>query len=60
MVTYTTTVQQSGDEYYIELPQELWDSLGWKVGDTVEWTQADNNSWLIRKKDESSTLHNGL
>lgn len=60
MVKHTVTVQQSDEDYYIELPPEIWDELGWKVGDTVTWLDQGDGSWVIRKKDESSTLHNGL
>jgi hypothetical protein len=60
MVTHTLTVQQKDDDYFIELPPEVWDELGWTVGDTVTWTEQPNGSWHLRKKDEGSTLHNGL
>jgi bifunctional DNA-binding transcriptional regulator/antitoxin component of YhaV-PrlF toxin-antitoxin module len=60
VVKHTVTVQQSDEDYYIELPPEIWDELGWQVGDTVIWTDQKDGSWVIRKKDEGSTLHNGL
>jgi hypothetical protein len=60
VVKHIVTVQESDDDYYIELPPEVWDELGWHVGDVVTWTQQPDGSWHIRKKDESSTLHNGL
>lgn len=60
MVKHTLTVQQSGDDYYIELPPEVCEELGWVVGDVLIWAQHGDGSWLIRKKDESSTLYNGL
>lgn len=61
MVKYTLTVQQSDDDYYIELPPEIWDELGWVVGDVVVWTEQGDGSWhLKRKQDECSTVHNGL
>lgn len=38
-------------EPYIELPDELIDSLGWKEGDVVEWKDNGDKTWSIIKKD---------
>jgi len=39
-------------EYYIELPEELLDSLGWKIGDNLYWTDNKDGSWSIEKMEE--------
>lgn len=36
-------------EPYIELPDELISSLGWKEGDTVIWTDNHDGSWSLTK-----------
>ena len=46
---WTVAIQESDDDYYIELPPEVWDELGWTVGDTLTWTEQDEGSWSIRK-----------
>lgn len=61
MVIRQLTVQQGDDDdYYIELPPEVWDELGWTVGDTVVWTEQPDGSWHIRKQDECSVVHQRL
>ena len=47
---YTVVVEQDGDELILPLPQELLDELGWHIGDTLEWTKHDNDSWSVKKK----------
>lgn len=41
---------ENGDPY-IELPDELIASLGWKEGDVVEWKDNGDKTWSIIKKD---------
>jgi bifunctional DNA-binding transcriptional regulator/antitoxin component of YhaV-PrlF toxin-antitoxin module len=38
------------DEYILPIPEELADSLGWDVGDTLQWEYNDD-SILLRKAD---------
>lgn len=40
-------------EPYIELPDELIDSLGWKEGDTVHWKDNGDGTWSLSKKDKN-------
>ena len=37
--TYQTTVEynEDFDEYYVTIPDELIDRLGWEEGDVVDW-----------------------
>jgi len=44
--------QDESGEFYIELPPELLDQVGWSVGDTIEWSQHENttNTWVLSKK----------
>ena len=39
---YIVKVKENTDgEQYLEIPQDLLNSLGWKVGDEVEWEQIE-------------------
>jgi bifunctional DNA-binding transcriptional regulator/antitoxin component of YhaV-PrlF toxin-antitoxin module len=44
-------------EAYFQIPDELWDTLGWEIGDTITWEDMGNGSYTLRKQDASSTLH---
>lgn len=48
---YTSNVKVIDDEYYIDLPQDLLDSLGWKEGDTLLWYIDEHGGVFIKKKD---------
>lgn len=37
------------DEYYLVLPDQMMEKLGWEIGDTLVWTIHDNGSVGIRK-----------
>jgi len=56
MTTWTVTVEEAEDgsgDLVLPLPQELLDIQGWKEGDTLEWEQESDGSWIISKvKDE--------
>jgi uncharacterized membrane protein (UPF0127 family) len=39
----------------LEFPDDLMESAGWKVGDTVEWIDNKDGTWTLRKKDETSS-----
>lgn len=61
MTTYTVTIEidPSGEAYFL-IPDDIWDQTNWEIGDTIEWLNNGDGSWTLRKKDECSTLHNGL
>jgi len=59
MTTYTTKIEMDpSGEAYFQIPDELWDTLGWEIGDTITWEDMGNGSYTLRKSDASSTLHN--
>ena len=37
------------EEGVLIFPDELWNLTGWKEGDTVEFVDQDNGSFLLRK-----------
>jgi hypothetical protein len=39
----------NGDQF-IEIPQILMDSLGWKVGDEIIWTEQSDGTFKLTKK----------
>jgi hypothetical protein len=39
----------NGDQY-IDLPQEILDRLGWKVGDEIEWKEDEHGAYVAIKK----------
>jgi bifunctional DNA-binding transcriptional regulator/antitoxin component of YhaV-PrlF toxin-antitoxin module len=39
-------------EMYLELPDELLETLDWHVGDTLEWDVRLNGTVYLSKKDE--------
>jgi len=50
---YETTVEYNADfdEYYLTLPEELTDSLGWSEGDVVEWKVNKDGTVLMELVD---------
>lgn len=40
------------EEGILIFPDELWDLLGWKEGDTVEFTDNEDGSFLLSKVEE--------
>lgn len=53
---FITTVQQYGDseDYFIEIPEELLQELGWKEGDTIRWEINDKGIIATKIEDTSS------
>lgn len=49
--TFEVIAQEDPDtgEVYLPFPQELLDKLGWKEGDTLDWTQSTNGAWILTK-----------
>jgi hypothetical protein len=55
---YETKIEMGpSGEMYFRIPDEMWNTLGWEIGDTIVWTVNDNGSCTLRKQDEDSTLH---
>jgi bifunctional DNA-binding transcriptional regulator/antitoxin component of YhaV-PrlF toxin-antitoxin module len=51
-MTYTLTVEQNEltDEYYVLLPQELLNKVGWVEGDEIIWKHQKDGSFILKKK----------
>jgi hypothetical protein len=51
---YETTVEynEDFDEYFITLPDELVQSIGWEEGNVVEWRVNKDGSVSLEKVDE--------
>ena len=47
----------SGD-LVLPFPDDLLESAGWKEGDTLEWIDNKDGSWILKKKDEHGTDDN--
>jgi hypothetical protein len=47
--TITTEEDPETGEIILPLPNDLLDLQGWRDGDTLEWIESDNGSWIIRK-----------
>jgi hypothetical protein len=58
-----TTVQVIEDpdhpgELLLDLGTELCAQLGWQVGDTIEWTDQKDGTWLMTKSALTNTSSN--
>jgi len=51
MTEYTLTVQYNKhtEEYYVILPQQLLDQVGWVEGDEIKWKQRKDKSFVLTK-----------
>ena len=52
MNTWTVTVEEDPEtkDLILPIPQELLDLQGWNEGDTLEWKDQGDGSWLLEKK----------
>lgn len=50
---YETTVEYNDDfrEYFVTLPEELLESIGWEEGDVVEWSVNKDGTVLVQRVD---------
>lgn len=53
-MNYTLKVEhnENSDEYYIILPKELLDQVGWVEGDTIKWKTNKNGSFTLTKENK--------
>jgi len=60
-MSYTLKIEHNGvtDEYYVPLPEELLNKLGWVEGNDITWKTQDNGSFLLTKSPCSSTTTHG-
>jgi formylmethanofuran dehydrogenase subunit D len=51
-MTELIEVQEDDDgNQFIQFSPAMLEKLGWKEGDTVEWTDNGNGSWTLTKKE---------
>jgi len=52
--TYETTVEYNPDfgEYFVTLPDELTDLIGWEEGDVIEWKINKDGTVSLEKIDD--------
>lgn len=50
IITLEEADDGSGD-LVLPLTDEIMESAGWKIGDTLEWIDNKNGSWTLRRKD---------
>ena len=58
MSKWTVTVEEADDgsgDLVMPLPQEFLQIQGWVEGDTLEWLDNKDGSWLLRKQTSPST-----
>ena len=55
MTTYTIIVEKDPDTGELVLPftPEMLDQVGWKSGDTIVWTESDQGSFILTKKENN-------
>jgi hypothetical protein len=57
--SWTITLEEADDgtgDLVLPLTDEIMESAGWQVGDTLEWIDNKNGTWSIkRKENEPST-----
>jgi len=57
--TWTITVEEADDgsgDLVLPLTDEIMESAGWQIGDTLEWIDNKNGTWSIKKiENEPST-----
>jgi hypothetical protein len=52
--TWTVTVEENPDdpeECILPFPEDMLAAVGWKEGDTIEWKELANGSWILSKKE---------
>jgi hypothetical protein len=52
MNSWTLTVEEDPEtgDAILQFPPDLLEQAGWKEGDTLEWTDRGDGSWLLTKK----------
>ena len=56
MNSWTITLQEDPEtkELVLPLTDEILESVGWKVGDTLNWTDNKNGTWTLHKNEPST------
>jgi antitoxin component of MazEF toxin-antitoxin module len=50
MVTITLVEDPETGELIMPIPDDMWEKLGWEIGDTLTWTVKTNGSIILSKK----------
>jgi bifunctional DNA-binding transcriptional regulator/antitoxin component of YhaV-PrlF toxin-antitoxin module len=45
-----------GEDGILVLPDELWNALGWKEGDELEWLDQEDGTFLLVKEESSEKV----
>lgn len=54
--SYITPIQVDSDgELIFVFPDELMMELDWNIGDTLVWTQNDDETWTLKRNENSDT-----
>lgn len=53
--TLDVKYDQSTDDTYIELPDDLMVEAGWNLGDNLEWIDNKDGSWTMKKIEQDDT-----
>jgi len=58
---FESTVEFNEDfgEYYLTIPDEIIDSLGWEEGDVLEWKLNKDGTVLLERVDEDFVEYEG-
>ena len=51
---WTITLEEADDgsgDLVLPLTDEIMESAGWKIGDTLEWIDNKNGTWSIKRKE---------
>lgn len=48
--SWIVEVQEDGEGYFIQFTDEMLETTGWKIGDTLLWEAKAGNAWTLRKK----------
>lgn len=58
---WTIKVEETNDgsgDLVLPFPDDLLESAGWKEGDTLEWIDNKDGTWILKKKDDHGTDDN--
>jgi len=57
--TYVTTVIEDGEDLILPFPDGLMEEMGWKEGDTLDWTSYDGYA-VIKKVEDPTVIFRSL
>jgi len=52
----TVVTDPETGELILPLDNEIFDETGWEIGDTLEWIDQKDGSWLLRKQEKEWVL----